>query len=102
MAKARRLYSGYDSYGRAVEVAERTDGVWFCRDYGWNGYRKTWSAWRAYGKVPTFPVRVRNMCEHPGAQEYVEIPEEEQENSIEYGFSILRIIPGPHRIRLPD
>lgn len=27
MAKAKRLYSGHDSYGRAIEVAERTDGV---------------------------------------------------------------------------
>jgi len=35
MAKANRLYSGHNSYGRAIEVAERTDGVLFWREYRW-------------------------------------------------------------------
>ena len=34
MAKANRVYSGHDSYGRAIEVAERIDGVWFWNEIG--------------------------------------------------------------------
>jgi hypothetical protein len=102
MAKANRLYSGHDSYGRAIEVAERTDGVWFWREYRWNGYGMGWSKWKAYGKVPTFPARIRNMCEYADAPEYVEIPEEDRANRIEWGFNVLRIIPGPYRVRLPN
>lgn len=102
MAKANRLYSGYDSYGRVIEVAERNDGVWFWREYGWNGYGNTWSKWEACGTLPHFPAKVRNMCEYANSPEYVEIPEEDRANRIEWGFNVFRIVSGPYRLRLPN
>ena len=102
MAKANKVYSGHDSYGRAIEVAERIDGVWFWRGYGWNGYGMTWGKWEALGEVPTFPTKVRNMCEYADAPEYVEIAEEDRANRIEWGFNVFRIVPGPYRLRLPN
>lgn len=45
MAKAIRLFFGHDSYGRPVERAQRFDGVWFARSYGFNGYHNCWSKW---------------------------------------------------------
>lgn len=102
MAKADRLYRGHDSYGRAIEVAERIDGVWFWREYSWNGYGMGWSKWAALGELPTFPNKVRNMCEYADAPDYIEIPEKERANCIEWGFNVLRIIPGPYRLRLPE
>lgn len=38
MAKALQVFTGNDSYGRYSEYAEREDGVWFCREQGYNGY----------------------------------------------------------------
>jgi len=102
MAKANRLYSGHDSYGRTIEVAERIDGVWFWREYGWNGYGMGWAKWQALGEVPAHPAKVRNMCEYADAPEYVEIPEAERADRIEWGFNTFRIVPGPYRLRLPE
>lgn len=102
MAKAIKLYSGHDTYGRAVEVAERTDGVWFWREYRWNGYGLGWSKWADLGRTPVHPAKVRNMVEYADAPEFVEIPEGERIYRIEWGFNTLRLVPGPYRLRLPN
>lgn len=102
MAKAIRLYSGHDTYGCRIEMAERADGVWYWREYHWNGYGMGWSKWASYGKVPTFPSQVRNLCEIGNGPEFTDIPEEHRANRVDWGFNTLRIVPGPHRVRLPN
>ena len=47
MAKAISLYTGVASNGMAMEVAQRTDGAWFFREYGWNGFAMGWTKWTA-------------------------------------------------------
>lgn len=101
MAKATRLYFGYDSYGRSIEVAERVDGAWFWRDYGWNGYGNAWSKWQPH-ETPTFPSKVKCSIECANSPEYIEIAKEDRENRIEWGFNTLKIVSGPHRLRLPN
>lgn len=103
MAKAISLYSGWDTYGRPVELAEREDGEWFWREYGWNGYGRGWSKWADYGKEPTFPAKLVNKTEAgSGTPEEIEIPEAERRNQVEWGWNLLRLLPGPYRVRLPD
>ena len=45
MAKALQVFTGTDSYGRYSEYAEREDGVWFCREYAYNGYGMALGRW---------------------------------------------------------
>lgn len=47
MAKAIAAWFGTSSTGKSVEVAQREDGVFFGRSYGWNGYGKAWEKWYA-------------------------------------------------------
>ncbi|EMC4401916.1 hypothetical protein [Cronobacter sakazakii] len=101
MSKAVRVYSGRDSYGRSVQVAERVDGKWFSRFYEWNGYHSTWSRWKPH-ETPVHPSRVKFATECSNAPEYYEIPEDKRANMIEWGFNNLSIVPGPHRLRLPN
>lgn len=101
MAKAVKLYEGHDSYGRTIQVAEREDGQWFWREWGWNGFGVSWSKWGSADK-PSHPEKVRNMCEYADAEEYVEIPEDERVHRIEWGFNTLRLIAGPYKVRLPN
>lgn len=56
--KAIRAWFGYDSAGRQVEVAERLDGVYFCRSYEYNGYGQSWTKWTA--TQPTFETHTTN------------------------------------------
>jgi hypothetical protein len=103
MAKAISLYSGYDSVGRSIQLAEREDGKWFWREYGWNGYGQGWSKWASYGKEPEFPARIANKVEAGGdIPEWIEIPEDRRRNRVSWGWGTLGIIPGPHRLRLPE
>ena len=102
MAKAQVLYAGSISSGLPVEAAKRADGVWFSREYGWNGYGRGWGKWKAMDWVPEHPKRVRYGVECADAPEYVEIPEAEREDRIEWGFANLARVPGPYSIRLPN
>lgn len=43
--KANKLFSGYDSYGRAVDVAQSISGTWFYRSLSRSLYGMTMSAW---------------------------------------------------------
>ena len=40
-------YSGCDTFGRRVEVAQRADGRWFSRCYRFNGYAVAPTKWTA-------------------------------------------------------
>lgn len=101
MAKAVAWYVGSDSYGRGVEKAKRTDGEWFVRFYGWNGYGQGWSRWETC-ETPTHPTRVLNACEYAGAPEYVDIPAEDQLLRIDHGFTCLRLVNSQNNLRLPN
>lgn len=101
MAKAAKVYQGCDSYGRTIQVAERGDGQWFWREWGWNGFGVAWSKWCKADR-PIHPTTVRNMAEYADAPEYVEVPECERLNRVEWGFNVLRALAGPYKLRLPD
>lgn len=93
-------YSGYMG-SCPIEVAERDDGRWFWRERHFNGYGVGWSKWKPLSKTPTHPTRLRHRVEAGGAPEYIDIPEDERHLRVDFGFSVLSLIPGPYRIRLP-
>lgn len=102
MAKAIKLYSGNNSCGTPVEVAQRADGVWFVRFREYNGYGMGWSKWSAREvQDPVFPAKVRRMVDDNGP-EYADIPENQRHLRLEFGFTTLRLVPGQNRLRLPD
>jgi hypothetical protein len=57
--KTVRAWSGYDSYGRSIEVAERLDGKFFWREYEYNGWGKAWSKWKEH--TPSFSNKTTNV-----------------------------------------
>ena len=102
MAKAKGIYTGVDSYGRSVEVAQRVDGVFFFRQYGWNGFGNTWSKWQKVETEINHPAQVQCLSEYAGAPDYVEIAEEDRHLRIAWGFNILRLAGTTPRVRLPE
>lgn len=50
MAKAVQMFVGNNSYGDREHYAQREDGVWFTRSYGWNGYGMGYSRWSRVGE----------------------------------------------------
>jgi hypothetical protein len=100
--KAVKMYSGHDSVGRLIEVAKGVDGSWFHREYGWNGYGNTWSRWAALDSEPEFPSKIMSRVECADSPEYIQIPEQERELRISWGFQTLTIVPGTPRVRLPN
>lgn len=102
MAKAIRVYSGSDSYGRRVEVAEREDKAWFSRSFDYNGYHNCWSKWLQTESAPVHPTRLTCLTECAGAPDSIQVEPGQRETMIEWGFSILRIVTGPNRLRLPN
>ncbi|KZX81049.1 hypothetical protein A3715_28560 [Oleiphilus sp. HI0009] len=93
MAKAIRHFYGNDSYGRAIEKAQREDGAWFCREYGFNGFGKSWSSWASQDE-PTFETH--GISAYTGEKFKYDTP------VLMAGFNVMHEIPGPHRIRLPN
>ena len=91
--KADRLYSGYDSYGRAIEAARSISGKWFAREYKYNGYNKAWSKW-AEIESPGYITVVENKY----SGELIPV---ESESIIEWGWNRLRLQPGKYYCRLP-
>lgn len=53
-------------------------------------------------EAPKFPTRVLNKCEYADAPEYVDIPEEHQQNRVEWGFNTLHIFTDVPKFRLPE
>lgn len=103
MAKAIAAYFGNDSYGRSIEVSKRVDGTWFYRSYGWNGYGKTWSKWTQWNpEGEIHPKRIRCAIECANAPEFIEIPEDEQENMIWWGWNTFTKFSETPKFRLPN
>ena len=103
MAKAQAVWSGTDTHGRYIEVAQNEAGKFFWREFGWNGYGNTWSKWAEYNKEKiVHPARIPCRAEYANAPEWIDIPEESRKNRIEWGFNTLSIQPGPYRVRLPN
>lgn len=61
MTKTLREFGGTDTFGRDVQVAQRIDGVWFCRFREFNGYGVSWTRWETYGREPTFQTHGVNV-----------------------------------------
>ena len=92
MAKAIAAYEGSDSVGRMVEVAQREDGVFFSRQYGWNGYGNVWSKW--IETEVTFQTHGTNV--YSGEQYEHEVPK------MSWGFKTLQKMKETPRFRLPN
>lgn len=99
MAKAIRAYSGRDTYGRRIELAEREDGKWFYRGqenrgrYGW-----AMSKWLPHKDAVTHPEKLQNVY----SLEFIEIPEDRRHLLVEWGFKLLSFTPDGHKgLRLP-
>lgn len=60
MAKSIREFGGTDTFGRDVQVAQRIDGVWFCRVREFNGFGIPWGRWELY-REPTFETHGVNV-----------------------------------------
>lgn len=101
MAKALKMYAGNDTAGRPINVAESTSGAWFWREYVWNGFGYAWTKWESLNNAVVFPEKIKCQAEYSSSPEYIDIPEEDRFNQIEWGFGILRIVAGPYRVRLP-
>lgn len=98
MAKAQnpiKAYFGNDSYGRKVNVAQRSDGTWFQRCEGeflnpYNGITQLqMGKWRMMDEAPKHPTRMKYFSDN-AEQEYYEIPEDKIEETIEWGFNYLK------------
>lgn len=102
MAKAVRLYTGNDTFGAAVEVAQRVDGVWFQRFQVNNGrYGYAMCKWHKRIEPVTYPEKYLNQYWVQGEPEYIEIPEENRHLQIDWGFKTLTLSPDCSWVRLP-
>lgn len=77
----RRMYTGYDSVGRFVTVAEGVNRIWYATQFGWDGsfeepYQTVWSE-----------------MEPPNFYNPEELHLTHSENKIEWGDSVLNITP---------
>ena len=59
--KAQRFFSGNDTFGHSIEMAQSKSGKWYSREYGFNGYGKAWSKWAAYDEEVTFETHGVNQ-----------------------------------------
>jgi hypothetical protein len=103
-ANARRLFTGSDSYGRTIELAESAElvGVWFFRSWERNPpFPSSFTAWQQCAFTPKHPDKLPCKVEVPDAPEYVDIPEADRSGYVEWGFNILRLVDGPYNLRLP-
>ncbi|MTV64382.1 hypothetical protein GM539_13685, partial [Streptococcus pneumoniae] len=55
MAKCIQFFSGTNSYGKLVEVAQSISGAWFSRYYDFNGYQVAATKWQALN-APQHPL----------------------------------------------
>ena len=97
MAKCTRLYSGYNSLGVRVEVAQSVSGAWFCREYGFNGYGKGFSKWEETD-APELTTEIRKWCDYTRTERVIEVTEGDK---IDWGFTTLDLLVGYTRARLP-
>ena len=86
-----RLFVGYDTFGKAVQVAQRNDGVWFSRSMVNFFNRSQFTKWREY-KDPEFTTH--------GINEYSGERFEYTKPVMMWGFNVLREVQ-PEGVRLP-
>jgi hypothetical protein len=87
-----RAWFGSDTFGRSVEVAERSDGQFFCRFYEYNGYGKSWSKWERYDNA-TFETHGENR--YTGERTEYTTP------VLFWGFNPMKVYSNVPRFRLP-
>jgi hypothetical protein len=86
-AKASEFYSGRDSFGRGVELARReSDGQYFVRYQGYNGYGVGFGRWAKYNEPVSHPESVKN--EYTG--ETVVFSTETRQSLVSWGFATLQ------------
>lgn len=86
-----RAWYGNDTYGRSVEVAEREDGKFFARSYGYNGYGRAWSKWKL--ATPQWETHTTNR--------YTGERVEYAQPQLFWGFARLEQYSGTPKFRLP-
>jgi hypothetical protein len=89
------IYTGSDTYGRDVQLAQREDGVWFFRQYDYNGYGMVWCRWVEWKQEVTYTKSIVNV--YDGSVTYFE---EGYDGSVDFGFNKLKKFTGAN-IRLP-
>ena len=97
MAKAIAYFYGSDTYGRSIEVAQREDGAYFSRSFGWNGYAKAWSKWSLH--VATFEGGGYSRVEMGGAENLWNVYDSPR---MVWGFNTLSRADEVPRFRLPN
>lgn len=87
--KALRLYTGNESSGDCIEIAQGENGRWFFRDCI-NTYNSNWSKWHIWtGETRIMPGRIsKSVIE----DDYI----------FEFGFTELKKYHGKLSIRLPN
>lgn len=91
--KASRLFTGYDTFGRRVELAQGINGEWFGRSYDFNGYGKAWGKWLSHDK-PSF--------ESHGTNQYTGEKFQYDKPQAFWGFNRMDECDSIPRYRLPD
>lgn len=94
--KASKLFFGRTTFGHHIEVAEAINGIWYARQYGYNGYGKGWSKWSKLDE-PLKP-------EYTGVNQYSGEKFTRDEPVYYWGFNQLTQITDPKDItvRLPN
>lgn len=96
-AKASEFYYGTDSFGRGVELARReSDGTYFVRFQGFNGYGVSYGKWSVHNSPVEHPTTTRNQY----TGEVISFDSETSQSLVSWGFSTLRA-GSPKGIRLP-
>lgn len=85
-------WKGFNSLGEPVQLARRKDGVFFIREYRFNGYGKTWSRWEHFEDEVILNYVVKNY--YDGSLSESENPR------VEFGFNDLEYM-GKGNFRLP-
>ncbi len=78
MCNATSLFYGHNLESVSTEIAVRQDGVAFVRHWEFNGFQNAWSKWLVCSTVHQIDA-----------------------NFVRYNGSVLSLVPGPYRIRLP-
>lgn len=95
MAKATCAFFGSDSFGRSVEVAQSVAGVWYSREYAFNGYAMAWAKWAKLDKAPTYMTEGENK--YTGEKYTIE-----SGKVLNWGFSSLTKYDQTPKFRLPE
>jgi hypothetical protein len=79
MCNATSLFYGHTPESVSMEIAVRNDGEYFVRYYEFNGFQNAWSKWLVSRMIQKI-----------------------DENFVKHGSTVLSLVPGPYRLRLPN